>query len=125
MLGLIDFIGWVVAIVFFAGGIICTIGDFLDGDGLEIFLGIVSIIAGIIVFIVVYNWLESIGVCLFATGLVMCIISLAAQNTPSNSGSTTQAPKSSGGFIDELQKEYWEREKIASAVEKGIRNSRD
>lgn len=125
MLGVLDFIGWAVAILAFIIGLVLMIANFKAGEGMGIFLGIVSIIAGVAVFIVVYKWMESIGVCLFATGFIMCMIGLAGQNTSSSASSAQTPVDNGGGFIDNLQREYWEREKIASAVEKGIRNSRD
>lgn len=82
MLEVIDFAGWVVAIVAAVFGILCWIAMFTDKNPWHIFLGVVAAVIAIIVFTRVYAWLESIGFAIFATGVVLCFLGGACSDTP-------------------------------------------
>lgn len=125
MLAIIDIVAWIIAIAAIVFGVICTIVVFTEG-GWKIVLGIVSLVIGVVVFIAVYNWLESIGVCLFASGALMCLISTGCgeQEHSSGSGNTSSAPNQKG-FIGTFADEAMEYYKIESAVEEAIRKSKE
>lgn len=125
MLALIDIIGWIIAIAAIVFGVICTIATFAEGGG-KIILGTVSLVIGVVVFIAVYNWLESIGLCLFASGGIMCLISTGGgdQAYSSGSGGTSPATKEPG-VISKVADAATEYYVIESAVEEAIRKSKE
>ena len=118
MLVLIDIIGWIIAIAAIVGGIIGTIVTFTEGGG-KIILGIVSLVIGVFVFIAVYNWLESIGLCLFASGGIMCLICTGGDDKAYSS-----APKEPG-VISKVADAATEYYVIESAAEEAIRKSKE
>lgn len=126
MLGLLDFLGWAVAIASFILGIICWIGMFIDTNGWIKFIGVITIIIGIVVFWRVYVWMESVGVCLFATGFLLGMIGAGANsNTTADKGSSPRYTEKEYTVTNAILDTYCEYELMKEAAKSAIRESKE
>lgn len=118
---LITIVIWVVAIFLFGGGIILCVGNFTSGKGGAIFQGVIAVILGVVTFLGVYSWLESVVWCLLLSGLVIGLVSTAGSDR------LQDAPKKEKkyGVTDALIDAYVEEKVIEEAVENAIRKSRE
>lgn len=110
---------WVVAIIMVVVGIWLCIDKIIKGDGLDKFISIIFLIAGVITFFVVQKWLGSIVWSLLAAGTVLSFVVKKETNPP--------APKDPGvieTFTDAYLEGYAQQKIMEEAVEKGIRNAR-
>lgn len=121
MLVLLDVIGWAIAILIFVGGIVFLIGMFIDSSGWTKFMGVVAAVVGVVVFFVVYSWLDSIGVSLFATGAVLALFGGGKSVTES----PTQSAERQYGVGDAVMDTLCEYELAKAAAKEAIRESKE
>lgn len=124
-MGIIDFAGWILAIVAAVFGILCWIAMFTDKNPWHIFLGVISAIIAIIVFTRVYAWLESIGFAIFAAGVVLCFFGSTCSNTPSSSGGSSKPAEKGNTFGGAVMDTLCEYELTKAAVKDAIRESKE
>ncbi len=117
MLGIIDLVGWIIAIVTAVFGVLGWISMFTDKNGIHIFMGVIAAIVAVIIFSRVYDWLESIGFALFCTGAALCAFAGASSNTPS-SGSGYSKPQETGYTFGKALTETLSEYELAKAAAK-------
>ena len=106
---------WAVAIFLFGGGIIICIGNLIDGSGGEKFMAFIAIILGIVVFVYVYDWCESIVWSMLASGGVAGLIG----NSLSNQAPAPQpnpGPDLGTALIDEMVQYQRDKEVVKNAI---------
>lgn len=111
---------WAAAIFFFGGGIILCICDFTEGSGGKIAKGVIAIILGIITFVTVYSWLDSIVWCLIFSGMVIGYVA----NFGDDEVQPAPQKERKYGFTDALVDTYCEYELTKAAVKDAIEESR-
>lgn len=112
---------WAIAIFLFLGGIFICIGNLKDGTGGEKALAVIAIILGVIAFVCMYAWFESIVWCMAASGLVLCMVG----NAFSDEGrKTSSAPGPKSNLAGEIIDEVIKYERDVAVVEEGIRRSK-
>ena len=107
---MVTFIIWAIVIVIFGGGVFLCGVNLFSGTGGEKVQSVIAIILGIITFSVVYGWFESIGWCLFFSGLVVGLVSLGDKGEPAGGRSSNPGPTFTEALVDtyceyELQKQ--------------------
>lgn len=115
------FIIWAIVIVIFGGGVFICGMNLISGTGGEKVQSVIAIILGIITFSVVYGWFESIGWCLFFSGLVVGLVSLGDKGEPAK----TNEPGPIGRFAEGYVEGYIQKEITKEAVKEAIRESKD
>lgn len=117
---------WAGAIITFLGGLYFCISNLINGRGFEQFLAVIAVILGIAVFFWVYNWVENIILCLFASGLVLGFVGGGLHEGPiiDPPPPPTSEPGPVEDFLVGMTSTYIEMDNTARAVEKGIRNSK-
>lgn len=118
---MVTFIIWAIVIVIFGGGVFICGMNLFSGTGGEKVRSIIAIILGIITFSVVYGWFESIGWCLFFSGLVVGLVSLGDKVEPAR----TREPGPIGRFAEGYVEGYIQKEITKEAVKEAIRESKD
>ena len=111
---------WAAAIFLFLGGIILCIGNLISGDGWDKFVSCIAAILGVIVFIRVYVWLESIAFCLLASGLVLGLV-----RVPKPGEESTPQRERKYGISEAFLDAYIEEKVIEEAVTNAIRKSKE
>lgn len=110
---------WAVAILMFVGGILCCIGNLINGRIWRKILSAIAIGLGIYVFSFLYSRLSSIVWCLLASGMVLTLVSEAGSDRWQNT------PQKKRGFIDAFVDTYCEYELTKAAVKDAIKESKE
>lgn len=125
MLGLIDAVGWIIAIVAAVFGVACWIAMFTEKNGWHIFLGIIAVFAAVFVFTRVYAWFDSVGIAIFAAGVVLCVFGGACSDTPSSGGGSSKPAERDYTLGDAVMDTICEYELTKAAVKDAIRESKE
>ena len=81
MLGtLFNIVCWAMVISSFVGGSILCIVKLIKGNREEKAQAVIAVILGIVAFTGMYALLESVEFCLFATGIVLCLVAGASSD---------------------------------------------
>lgn len=124
LMGLIDLVGWLIAIGIFVLGVISLIGMFVYSGVWGKFLGVVAVLLGVFVFIRAYAWLNSIGFSLFASGFVLAFFGAGAAGHSSGSRSPAQREEKQYTVTDAVLDTVCEYELTKAAVKDAIRESK-
>jgi len=116
---MITFIIWAIVIIIFGGGVFLCGMDLISGTGEEKAQSVIAIILGIIIFSVVYSWFESIGWCLFFSGIGL--ISVCGKGEPAK----TKEPGPIGRFAEGYIEGYIQKEITKEAVKEALREHKD
>jgi len=115
---MVTFIIWAIVLVIFGGGVFICGKNLFSGTGGEKARSVIAIILGIITFSVVYGWFESIGWCLFFSGLVVGLVSIGGEGATGGGG---WKPNPGPTFTEALVDTYCEYELQKQATKDAIR----
>lgn len=115
------FIIWAIVIIIFGGGVFLCGANLISGSEGEKARSVIAIVLGIITFFCVYSWFESIGWCLFFSGLVVGLVSLGDKGEPAKA----KKPGPIGKFAEGYVEGYIQKEITKEAVKEAIRESKD
>lgn len=116
---MITFIIWVVVFFIFGGGLFLCGMNLFTGSGWDKARAIIGLILGGITFYYVYGWLESIGWCLFFSGLVVGMLSLGNQGEPAKPREPGPIEQFAEGYVQG----YIQKELTKEAVKEALRES--
>ena len=118
---LITIVIWAAAIFFFGGGILLCGLNLFTGNGWQRFWAVVAIILGVIAFIKLYAWLDSVVWCLLLTGIVLVLVGNFGSDEQKET--TTQVPKGPG-VLETLADQYIKDQRDIAIAEEAIRRSK-
>ena len=118
---MINFILWAIVIIIFGGGIFLCGMNLFTGNGWEKARSVIGLILGAITFYYVWGWFESIGWCLFFSGMVVGLLSAGSQEEPVRK----KEPGAIGRFTEGYVEGYIQKEITKEAVKEALRESKD
>lgn len=122
MLALIDVIGWVIAIAAVAVGVFCLIMTFKESNGWLKFCCVLFTALSVVVFFIVYNWLDSVCVALFVAGGILVLFSNGAdKNYIPETKQTSQEGTKKYGLGKAMMDSYCEYELYKAAAKDAMR----
>lgn len=119
---LITIIFWAIAIFLFGGGLFLCGMNLFKGNGWQKFWAVVAVILGVIAFVKLCDWLDSIVWCLILTGIVLGVVGNLGSNEPQ---STTMKETRKPGVIETLADQYIQDQRDIAIVEEAIRRSKE
>lgn len=110
---------WAAALLGFFGGIFLCFMNLKEGSAGDKIQAAIAVILGIIAFVYVYSWFESILWCMIISGVVFCSLGNPAENYDKNGKwKQPENPQPSAGkiIIDEIIQYERDKEVVKNAL---------